>query len=416
MSDATTGSRVFSYTAAGGPTVFSGVDAVDSLGAVADAFGWRRPLIVTSPSLVRTPVVDRVIAGIGEDRVAGTFAGSREHTPITCVEAAYELALESGSDVLVGVGGGSSMDTAKGIALAFLSGSPDIREHSGTLSGFKGRLRDPVGQTIELQHLVDDRELRRDAMPLIQVPTTLSAAEATQHAGITGRDGRKEQYHHPLIGARFIVHDPALTLSTPDRLWLSTGVKALDHAVEIAYSSLGNDLAQGVACNSVRLLRELLPRSVRDPDDLDARARLQATAWSVIGLTQATFANVGLDHALVHRLGGKLGISHGIATCTTLPWVMEYNKPAAVESLALIGRVGFGSSAADDERAADDAIAGVRQLLTDLGLDLRLRDHVADEAQLDEIAALTLSDTGMAGNPRQDVTVDDVREILARAW
>lgn len=416
MTEAGTGRRMFSYTAAGGPTVFSGIDAVDSLAVLADAFDWRHALLVTSPSVLRTPVVDRVTAGLGHDRVAGTFGDSREHTPVTSIEEAYQFAQDVGADVLIGVGGGSSMDTAKGVALAYLSGSSDISGHSGTLKGFKGRLRDPVGQVVELQHMLAGRHVDGRVLPLVQIPTTLSAAEATQHAGITGRDGRKEQYHHPLIGARVVVHDPALTLSTPDRLWLSTGVKALDHAVEIAYSSLGNDLAQAVACNSVRLLRELLPLSVRSAEALEARSRLQATAWSVIGMTQATFANVGLDHALVHRLGGKLGIPHGIATCTTLPWVMEYNKPAAVESMALIGRIGFGSRAEDPDAAADDAIAGVRSLLSELGLSLRLRDYVPDEAQLDEIASLTLTDTGMAGNPRQDVTADDVRGILARAW
>lgn len=408
-------SRIFSYTVAGGPSVFSGTDALSSLGVVADGFGWRRALIVTSPSLLRTPVIPAVVAAIGEQRVAGTFGGSCEHTPIESVEQAYALAQDLGADVVLGVGGGSAMDTAKGLSLALLSGSGDIREHSGTVAGFKARLGDPVSHMVDVQRLLDRRD-GRTTVPIVQIPTTLSAAEATQHAGITDRNGRKEQYHHPLIGARVIVHDPALTLSTPDRLWLSTGIKALDHAVEIAYSSLGNDLVQGVACNSIRILRELLPASVRARGDLGARSRLQATAWSVIGLTQATSANVGLDHALVHRLGGKLGIPHGIATCMTLPHVMEFNSPAALPSMALIGRVGFGSTADSPQQAAADAVAGTRRLIAELGLEFRLRDYVDDESSLDEIASLTLSDTGMAGNPRQDVTVDDVREILARAW
>lgn len=409
-------SRLFSYNAVGGPTVLSGEGAVTGLARLADALGWRRALLVTSPSLAGSQVVRAVSEGIGEDRVGGTFADSREHTPITCIEGAYALAQEVGADVIVGVGGGSSMDTAKGLGLAMLVGSPDIRQHAGTVSGFRNRLGDPVGQAVETQRLLGDRGTSGPALTIVQIPTTLSAAEATQHAGITGHDGRKEQYHHPLIGARFIVHDPALTLSTPDRLWSSTGIKALDHAVEIAYSALGNDLVQGVACNSIRLLDTLLPSSLRAREDLEARARLQATAWSVIGLTQATSASVGLDHALVHRLGGTLGIPHGIATCMTLPLVMEYNRSAALPHLALIGRVGFRSRARSDDRAANDAIDGVRRLIAELGLDLKLRDHVSDKASLDEIAALTLSDTGMAGNPRQDVTVEDVREILEHAW
>lgn len=408
------GMRMFSYTGAAAPTVFSGAGAVDALGAVSEGFGWRRGLIVTSPSVAKSPVVDTVVAALGRDRVAGVFADSREHTPIRSIEAAFEMAQDHGADVVIGVGGGSSMDTAKGVVLAGLSGSADIRQYSGTLGGFRSRLTDPVGHAVELDRLL--RESRDRALPIVQVPTTLSAAEATQHAGITGRDGRKEQYHHPFISARVILHDPRLTLSTPDRLWASTGIKALDHAVEIAYSSLGNDLVQGVSCNSIRLLRELLPASLRDCDTLAARARLQATAWSVIGLTQATSANVGLDHAIVHRLGGKLGIPHGIATCMTLPWVMEYNRDAALDSMALMGWIGFGSRADTPQQAAGDAIAGVRWLIEELGLTMSLRDHVEDKSSLEEIASLTLSDTGMAGNPRRDVTVEDVHDILLRAW
>lgn len=407
---------MFSYTALAGPTVFSGAGALDGLGALAEAFGWRRALLVTSPSVLRGPVVAAVTASIGQDRVAATFADSIEHTPVASVEAAYALAEEVGADVLVGVGGGSSIDTAKGLSLALRTGTSDISGLAGTVGGFRARFGDPVGQVLEMRRALDPDDGGRPVVPIVQIPTTLSAAEATQHAGITCRDGRKEQFHHPSMGARFVVHDPALTLCTPDRLWLSTGIKALDHAVEIAYSSLGNDLVQGVACNSVRILRELLPLSVRDRDDLDARARLQATAWSVIGLTQATSASVGLDHALVHRLGGRLGISHGIATCMTLPLVMGFNKHAALPSLALVGRIGFGSTAGSPEGAAADAVDGVRKLIDDLDLDFRLRDFVSDKAVLDEIAALTLSDTGMAGNPRHDVTVDDVRTILEDAW
>jgi maleylacetate reductase len=406
--------RMFSFVPTAAPTVFSGAGALGALPVVSDGFGWRRALLVTSPSVAAGPVLDAVATALGRDRVAGVFADSREHTPIVSVEAAYRLAQEQGADVVAGIGGGSSMDTAKGVVLAALSGSADISQHSGTLSGFRSRLTDPVNHAVHLDQLV--RESAAAALPIVQVPTTLSAAEATQHAGITGRDGRKEQYHHPMISARVVLHDPELTLATPDRLWASTGIKALDHAVEIAYSSLGNDLVQGVSCNSIRLLRTLLPSSLRSRDSLAERARLQATAWSVIGLTQATSANVGLDHALVHRLGGKLGIPHGIATCMTLPWVMEFNRDAALESMALMGRVGFGSTAATAEQAADDAIAGVRRLIEDLGLTMNLRDHVEDKSRLAEIAELTLSDTGMAGNPRHDVTVDDVHDILLRAW
>lgn len=247
--------RLFSYRGATVPTVLSGSGAVDALDTVADGSGWGRGLIVTTPSVAKSPTVDAVASGLGQDRVAGVFADSREHTPISTVEAAYGVIIQAGAGFVIGVGGGSSMNAAKGVVLAALSGSADIRQHSGTLSGFRSRLTDPVAHALELRTVLPEDAQR--AIPIVQIPTTLSAGEATHHAGITGRDGRKEQYQPPHRGPRHPARAEPDAGNAGAALVLvghqGAGPRCRDRLLK-----LGNDLVQGVACN-IRLLRELLP-------------------------------------------------------------------------------------------------------------------------------------------------------------
>ncbi|HEY5477451.1 MAG TPA: iron-containing alcohol dehydrogenase [Tepidiformaceae bacterium] len=208
-----------------------------------------------------------------------------------------------------------------------------------------------------------------------------------------------------------------LTVETPTHLWLSTGIKALDHAIEVAYSRFTNDVAKALALQTIRLVATYLPRSGDEPQELAQRARLQIGAWMVLHGAVSTSCGVGLDHALVHRLGGYYGIPHGMATCVTLPHAMEANLPSAAAALADIARWGFGVGVGvSDAAAAHAAVDKVRELIASLGMPDRLRQWVPDLASLDHLAPLVLTDTAMAGNPRRDLTADDVAQLLHRAW
>jgi len=172
------------YRAASQQQVLFGVDARAGLADLLAELGVRRPMLVTSPSVAtRTSVLDRVRVALPGSAEAAVFTGSREHTPISTVAEAYELACAHGADGVIGVGGGSAMDTAKGVAIALAVGSPDISAYVGSLQ----------------RHDADDRHAAtaHQGVPVLQIPTTLSAAEATRQAGITLHSGVKEQFYHP---------------------------------------------------------------------------------------------------------------------------------------------------------------------------------------------------------------------------
>jgi len=396
--------RSWSAYQAPGLQVLFGEGALGGLGEVLVGLGVQRPLLVTSPSVAgRTSVVDRVLAALPASVQPIVFTGSREHTPIAVVAEAFEVARQAGADGVLGVGGGSAMDTAKGVAIALASGSLDLDAYVGTV--------DRQGVDVAAPRPADR------LVPVVQVPTTLSAAEATRQAGITLASGVKEQFYHPAIMAAAIVLDPVLTVETPEQLWLTTGIKALDHAVEVACSRLGNDVSQALALQTIRVVATCLPQSRTDPQDLAVRSRLQVSAWMVLHGAGSTRSGVGLDHAVIHRLGGRFGVPHGGATCVTLPHAMAANLPGAVEALAAVARWGFGVGVGEpDEVAAHAAVDSVRQLIAGLGLPDRLRQWIPDAASLDEVAPSVLTDTAMAGNPRRDLTVQDVVELLHRAW
>lgn len=203
--------------------VLFGPGALTALPTVLAELGVTRLLVVTSQSLVRCGGLAQLKEYLPEPIETVVYDAAREHTPLETIEGAYKLALDTDAQAVLGFGGGSAIDTAKGVILALLAGSLDIDRFVGT--------RERMAE-LTMQRYADTAE----PALLIQVPTTLSAAEATRQAGITAADGRKEQYFHPALEAAVIVLEPAMTMPTPERLWLSTGIKALDHAVELSYS------------------------------------------------------------------------------------------------------------------------------------------------------------------------------------
>ncbi len=280
-------------------TVHFGEGALQRLPDLADDLELDRVLVVSSPSMERNGVLARVLAVLGSAHVSAVYTGSREHTPIATLEETFELASAGRVSGIISVGGGSALDTGKGTALAVLAGAPDISAYVGSVSSV-------LASGGQLRQMREESPVR-----LVAVPTTLSAAEGTRQAGITGSDGVKEQYYHPDIEARGVILDPSLTLATPERLWLSTGVKALDHSVEVAYSRRSNVYAQSLALGSMRLLSTHLPLSRKEPEDLDARSALQVAAWQVLHGAVTTLANVGLNHAIVHNWAAGAGSPTG---------------------------------------------------------------------------------------------------------
>jgi alcohol dehydrogenase class IV len=253
-------------------------------------------------------------------------------------------------------------------------------------------------------------------VPHIAVTTTLSAGEFTSGVGITDPvRGVKESFGAPQVTPRVVILDPEMTVDTPAWLWASTGMRAVDHAVERLYSPKHNPLSDTLCQQALRYLFHHLPRGTHDPQDLDARLHCQLGAWmSIIG-----FATVrtGISHAIGHQLGGHCHVPHGQTSCIMLPHAMEFNLPVAADRLALVAEAaGLESYKVTTEQAARAGIDAVRRFIGELGCPRRLRDVGVHERDFPVLAEAVLEEVPMMENPRPISGVADIIELLERAW
>ena len=242
---------------------------------------------------------------------------------------------------------------------------------------------------------------------MVAVPTTLSAAEFTPFAGVTDVARRsKEGYAHPLLAPRAVVLDPAVTLSTPPRLWASTGMKAVDHAVEQLCNPIRTPYADALAEAGLKGLARALPASLDRPEDLEIRLDCQVGMWLAMA-GASSGRGLGASHAIGHTLGGSYGVPHGLTSCVALPAVLKWNEGVADDRQHLVAML-MGHP---DSSAAE----AVKALARALGMPTDLAAVGIAPDQFRAIAEHTLHDRGVRSNPRPIRGADDIVEILELA-
>jgi alcohol dehydrogenase class IV len=369
-----------------------GEGCLRSLGAEIARLGIRRPFVVTTRSLVREAnLLASVHAAMGAES-AGQFSDCQPHTPREVVLAAVIAAGRARPDGIVSFGGSTVVDTGKALSLALAA---DV-ESWGDFD------RDAPG-AIE--------RLRRDPIPHIALPTTLSGAEYSCDIGITNeRLRKKEIFRHDGVTPRSILLDPALTLATPDRLWSATGVKVMSDAIEQLYGKASHPIIDALCLSAIRAFHDNLPLS-RHPDrsvQLDARLRCQVASWKTLfGMTNAG-TRVGIGGALRHQLGGMFRIAHGEATCVMLPHLLRFNFPAVPDRYRALAEA-LGIEAADDDARLAAIVRAVERLIAALGLPDRLEPLGVRREDLPAMAAHVMDETSLRFNPRE---VTDAREVV----
>jgi alcohol dehydrogenase len=251
----------------------------------------------------------------------------------------------------------------------------------------------------------------------ISLPTTLSAGEFNRGGGniLDDQAGHKIRVRHPDLYSHLIVLDPEMTVGTPDWLWMSTGVKALDHCIERLYCKGNQPATDATTLMGAELLFNHLPRSGESSQDLNARLQCLIAAW--LSMMGAPSVGSGLSHGLGHVIGVKYGIGHGYTSCITQPYVMEYNRPASARQQALLARAaGIDIRGMSDEAAATAAARVVDEFIMGLGMPHRLRDLEVPREDFSEIAELTLRDGAGRNNPVAITTKEQVMEVLEMAW
>jgi alcohol dehydrogenase len=384
--------------------VIYGAGALAGLAGEVERLGRRRALVITGTSIAtKTGLLERVTGLLG-DRCAGAFSGSVQHVPKRTILDAAARAREVRADCLVSLGGGSPIDTTKAVVLVLAEG---VADEAG-LNAYTNR------------HITARAEVRpfgaEPPLPHIAIPTTLSAGEHSGHFGMTDEaHRRKDGGGHPLLVPRVVILDPEVTLDTPEWLWASTAIRALDHAVERFYTPTHQPLTDALCLEAIRLLARELPVTLHTPDRLEARLACQLAAW--FSLFGAFNARTGLSHAIGHQLGGRCGVPHGQTSCVILPHVMAFNVPAAAERLALIGEAaGVMPEGKSEEEAAKAAVKTVGRFIKAIGCPTTLREVGVTEQDLAPLAQATFAELVPGANPRPVREPEEILDILKAAW
>jgi maleylacetate reductase len=373
-------------------TVAFGMPIADALPEAIRRLSARRLAVVTTNSLAGPGGLAEAVRNILGPKFHSIVAGIHSHTPRADVIRVIK-ALE-GADGVVTIGGGSVCDSAKAARLCLANhisdaaGMDSLRPYNR-----KGTEPDPT---------------MPPSLPFIAVATTLSAAEFTSGAGVTDERGpRKQVYVYPRLGPDIVILDPQVTTQTPPRLWFSTGIRALDHAVETWCSTNPTPLSDAHSSYAARVLITSLPKVLESPSDIAARLDCMKGAWlSILG--PASGVKAGASHGMGHALGGTAGMPHGETSCVMLPHVLRYNAPVNGDRQAAIA-----SAVGSPTTPLADIVAA---LVSRLGLPTRLRDAGVPEKVVAAVAEAALHDPLLASNPRPIESLSEVVLLLQQAW
>lgn len=323
----------------------------DLLGPELRRLGFRRVFLVTTRSALAVPELAPAVESLLGDLLCGR-ALVGEHAPARSITAAAEAARGAGADGLLSLGGGSPVDGAKAVAFSLATGL-DLASEEALALARKARLS--------------------KVLPHVAIPTTLSAAELSSGAGFSAEGTReKVGVAAPGLLPAAVLYDAGLAVHTPLPLWLSTGIRAVDHAAETLLAPGEHPLPDAAALDGLRRLREGLLAAHANPADLAARTLGQVGAWLSYLLPGP--AARGLSHTLGKRIGSRHGIPHGVTSCLLLPHVLRYLAPRAPRTAERIAQALGGAEAG----------SAVSDLVARLGLPQRLGAFQLSEADLAE--------------------------------
>ncbi len=371
--------------------IIFGPDSVNEAGLELSSLGCSRALLVTDRDLARSDIIERVKKSICKG-LGGIFAEVEPDSGVHIVNKGAEFARSFNADAIVSAGGGSSIDTAKGIQICLKLGGK-LEDHAGfNIMGGKG-------------------------IPHIAIPTTAGTGSEVTYAAVIKdhKQNRKLIFGDNFIIPDIAILDPVLISGMPPKLTAATGMDALCHAVEAIHSLQREPISDALALHAIRLINEYLSRSVENGKDIVARGQMLIAA----NLAGSAFSNaqVGLIHALAHAVGAKFRVPHGVANSILMPHCMRYNLDAVADRYALIGEaLGINEVGLSQEERALKAIEKISELAGRIGIPTRLRDAGVPEDRLEECLPDAMSDGSIVYNPKFISDPNDLLRVLKEAW
>lgn len=376
-------------------SVLFGTPCIQAVMQTVEELDARRVFLVSSQSLSRkTDAVNGIAAALG-DRCCGLFDECVAHVPRDSVFRALAAVRAAQPDLIVTIGGGTPIDTVKMLLICLAEELQSTQQLDG----------------LAIRVLADGSKhvpaVRNPPLRQIVIPTTLSGAEFSNLAGCTDSDRRvKDLFTAREIGAQRVILDPAITVHTPDWLWISTGMRAIDHAAETICSRNPQPFTDATCLHGLSMLADSLRQTKSDPRQMEARLNSQLAVWlCCTGLNRIEW---GASHGIGHQLGAVAGVPHGHTSCVMLHNVLRYNRVANEERQALISQ-----ALRRPDTAAGDLI---EELASDLGMPTRLRDVGVSRDHFAAIAAAAMQSMMVKTNPRPITGPEQVLEILEQAW
>jgi len=370
--------------------VVFGEPAAEAVVAQMERLRKSRAFLMVSGTLRReTDEIEKIKRALG-GRCAAIFDAMPQHTPREAVIAAAAQARDANADLIVTVGGGSITDGAKAVQLCLAN---DIRTVEGmdAIRAVKGA----------------PPPMNAPSVRQISVPTTIAGGEFSASAGVTNMATRfKEPVRHRLTMPHAVILDPAITLHTPEWLFLSTGIRAVDHCVEGICAREAHPYADAQALKGLAMLASGLPRVKANPSDLDARMDCQIGTWLSTGALTSGVP-MGASHGIGYVLGSAHGVPHGYTSCVMLPSVMRWNKSVNADRQALVAEA-MGQPGKDAGDVLDNFIRN-------LGMPRSLREVKVTSEHFDAIAKQAMATAWVPRNPRRIGGPEQVREILELA-
>jgi len=336
----------------------------------------QRVLLLAPRTLKAQSPFQRVSAILGK-RQAVSFTAAFEHVPLEIVIEAVVTARRFDADLVIAMGGGSVIDAGKAVRSCLAANL-----NSSQLLGSFMERREPLAVTL---------------IPQISIPTTLSGSEYTRSFSATDFEvGVKRSYTASAVASRVIMYDPTATVHTPMALWLSSGIMAIDHALEVLCGSPPHMVGDAMKLSALLALFTNLPRTLQAPDDLETRLRCQIAAWLVDHSPMRTQSlrpatAVLLSHALAYELAALCRLPYGLTACLTLPACMRLTAakvPAVLARQAKVARsLGIVPGDARDQAASNGLTDKLQTLLTKLGLPTRFHEVDISREQLKLVAS-----------------------------
>ena len=376
------------------PRIMYKAGLVREIGTELDTLGAKRAFIVADAGIIQAGLLGTITESIaGSIEIVGIFTDVPANSSVGAVERCAALAREAQADIIIGIGSGSPIDTAKAMRILLTEG---------------GKLLDYQGYNL----------LTRSLIPMIAIPTTAgTGSEVTSWAVIRDEEqGTKMAFASPYLGPDLALLDPELTLSLPPRLTAATGMDALTHAIESFVGQNANPITEILGLQAIDIISNNLRAATHTGHDLEARGQMLIAACIAGMAFSSGGGSLGVVHALAHSLGGVYEIHHGTANSILLPHGMHFNSEAVPNRFARIARaMGVNAGGRNEQDVITDGIDAVQALAVDCNLPIRLRDAGIPNDQFAMIAELSISDPAVYTNPRI-VQLEDAIAILEAAW